>query len=171
MARRSLAWVLVVVALAGCGRRETHAPGTSAITLRELDSLRDTTGLSRGAPLIDHMEPYRMTSGAIRVRGNLDLPAGTVVQIAVARAGERWPLARTQFALAGRRFDSPPIIGARGPLPPGTYRFELVTTFDPSQQSAEVMRETDAGRGLRGPGVTRDLDGHAAFSHTEERRL
>jgi hypothetical protein len=171
MTRRSLVWVLVAVALVGCGRRESRTPETSALTLRDLDSLRDTTGLSRGAPLIDHMEPYRMTNGVVRVRGNLDLPSGTVVQIAVTREGERWPLARIQFALDGRHFDSPPILGPRGPLPAGTYRFELVTTFDPSRQSAEVMRVTDGGRELRGPGVTRDLDGHAAFSHIEERRL
>ena len=171
MARRSLTWVLVVVALAGCGRHETPSAGSSTLTLRELDSLRDTTGLSRGAPLIEHMEPYRMANGAIRVRGDLSLPAGTVLQIAVSRAGERWPFTRIQFALAGPRFDSPPILGPRGPLPPGTYRFELVTRFDPAWQTAEVMRAADDGRDLRGPGVTRDLEGHAAFVHVEERGL
>jgi hypothetical protein len=171
MARRSLTWVLVVAALAGCGRRKSPTPGTTTITLRELDSLRDTTGLSRGAPLLEHMEPYRMANGAIRVRGNLDLPAGTVLQIAVSRAGERWPFTRIQFALDGRHFDSPPILGPRGPLPTGTYRFELVTRFDSSWQTAEVLRASDDGRDLRGPGVTRDLEGHAAFVHVEERRL
>ena len=169
--RRLFAWVLVVVVLAGCGRRESQTPDTSTLTLHELDSLRDTTGLSRGAPLLAHMEPYRMTNGAIRVRGDLHLPAGTVVQVAVTRAGEHWPLTRIQFPLDGRHFDSPPILGPRGPLPPGTYRFELVTRFDSTWQTAEVLRATSAGRDLRGPGVTRDLEGHAAFSHVEERRL
>jgi hypothetical protein len=171
MKRRPLAWVLVGLVLAGCGRRESQTPGTSTITLRDLDSLRDTTGLSRGAPLIEHMEPYRMSNGAVRVRGDQSLPAGTVVQIAVTRVGERWPFTRVQFPLDGPRFDSPPILGPHGPLPPGTYRFELVTRFDPTWQTAEVLRATSSGRDLRGPGVTRDLEGHAAFSHVEERRL
>jgi hypothetical protein len=170
MPRRPRWLLLLALVLAGCGRHGPP-PREHPITLHELDSLRDTTGLSRGAAILERMEPYRMSNGAIRVRGVLDLPPGTVVQIAVTRAGDRWPIARTQFALAGPRFDSPPMLGPRGTLPAGTYRFELLSMFDPEWQPAEVLRATQDGRALRGPGITRDLQGRAAFSHTEEHRL
>jgi hypothetical protein len=55
-----------------------------------------------------------------------------------------------------------------GPLPPGKYRFELLAHFTPDWQSADVLRSTDEGRTLRGPGITRSRQGNAAFFMVEE---
>jgi len=133
--------------------------------------MRDTTGLSRGVPIVKRFEPYRLANGLIRVRGELALPEGTVLQIALYRPGDRWPATRVQFPLRRGKFDSPPMIGPRGPFPAGKYRFEIMTFFDTEWQPAEVLRATDEGRDLRGPGITRDRQGRAAFSHTEDHRL
>ena len=176
MSRRRVVPVLLGVAVAlmaaGCGRRQAgHQPGTP-LTLRELDALRDTSGLSRGGPIVERFEPYRLANGLIRVRGELALPAGTVLQVAVYRPGERWPVTRTQFSTLGDgRFDSPPMLGAHGPLPPGDYRFELLGYFDAEWQPPAVLRATGDGRELRGPGITRDREGRAALSHAEVRHL
>ncbi len=167
---RALALALALAA-AGCGRRD-HAPETGKpITLEELDRLRDTTGLSRGATIVRRFEPYRLANGLIRARGELALPDGTVLQLALYRPGDRWPVARTQFSLEQGRFDAPPMLGPRGPLPVADYRFELVAFFDSEWQPESVLRATGDGRDLRGPGITRDRQGRAAFSHTEEHHL
>jgi hypothetical protein len=157
--------------VAGCGRRDHHGETREPVTLEELDALRDTTGLSNGGPIVKRFEPYRLGNGLIRARGELALPEGTVLQLALYRPGDRWPVARTQFTLERGRFDAPPMLGPRGPLPVGEYRFELVTFFDAQWQPAEVLRATHDGRDLRGPGITRDGQGRAAFSHTEAHRL
>lgn len=169
--RRLVVLTSLLVALAGCGRHEADRDAGKPVTLEELDAMRDTTGLSRGGAIVRRFEPYRMGNGLIRVRGELALPDGTVLQIALFRPGERWPITRVQFAVQDHRFDSPPIIGPHGPVPVGEYRFELMSFFDTEWQPAEVLRATDDGRDLRGPGITRDRQGRAAFSHTEDRHL
>jgi hypothetical protein len=112
-----------------------------------------------------------MENGAARVRGALDLPDGTVFQIAIFRPGETWAFTRVQAQVRNGRFDTPPIVGDSGVLPAGRYRFELTVFFEESLQPARVMRATDGGRALRGPGVTRDRNGIPAFSHAEDHRL
>jgi hypothetical protein len=78
---------------------------------------------------------------------------------------------RFQVLLANHRFDSPPILGERGPLPVDDYRFEVLAHFDSLWQSPDVMRATRNGLALRGPGVTRDRLGRAAFWLEREGRL
>lgn len=161
----------VVLALAGCGRRQ-EPPRDQPLTMEELDRRRDTTGLSQGAAIVKRFEPYRMANGAMRVRGELRLPEGTVLQITVFRPGERWPFARVQSqVMSGGRFDTAPILAGSGPAPQGTYHFALTIYFDGNTQPAEVLRATDNGRRLRGPGITRDLQGGAAFAFSEDHRL
>jgi hypothetical protein len=156
---------------AGCGRRQ-EASHARPLTLEELDRRRDTTGLSEGTAIVRRFEPYRMENGAMRVRGELRLPVGTVLQITVFRPGERWPFARVQSEVRdGGHFDTAPIIAGRGPAPAGRYHFALTVYFDAASQPPEVLRATDDGRRLRGPGVTRDLQGGAAFSYAEDLRL
>ena len=70
-----------------------------------------------------------------------------------------------------RQFDSPPMLGERGPLPAGDYRCELLAHFNPDWQTAEVLRATGDGRSLRGPGITRTRGGKAALFLTQESHL
>jgi len=162
---------LCALAVPGCGRGGKHETRERVLTFEELEKQRDTTGLSSGGAILRRFEPYRMENGAARVRGELGLPDGTVFQIAVFRPGERWPFTKVQSEVVRGRFDTPPIIGAQGPLPPNTYHFELTVFFESSLQPSSVMRKTGDGRELRGPGVTRDRNGIPAFSHAEDRRL
>lgn len=161
----------MMFAVAGCGRHQEAPASGKPLTLEDLDARRDTSGLSQGAAIVRSFEPYRLPNGLIRARGELGLPDDTVLQLVLSRPGERWPITRVQFTLRNRHFDTPPMIGPKGPLPAGVYRFELMTFFDPEWQPAGVLRATGDGRDLRGPGITRDAEGHAAFDHIEEHRL
>jgi len=162
---------LCVGLAAGCGRESPPRARDRVLTFEELEKERDTTGLSQGGALVRKFEPYRMENGAARVHGELGFPDGTVLQISVSRPGERSPLMRVQSEVVRGRFDTPPIIGTRGPLATGTYHFELTVFFEPSLQPPSVMRRTGNGRDLRGPGITRDRNGIPAFTYSEDRRL
>ena len=133
MFRHALLALALLGLLAGCGRHEhpSAAPG-GELTFEQLDRLRDTTGLSAGAALLRHFEPYRLPNHVMRVRGEMNLPDGTVLQIAVFPPGSHAAVARVQFELRGHRFDTPPIMGSRGPLPQDRYHFEMITFFDSS---------------------------------------
>ena len=163
------AWVLALVAIvsvAGCGqRREQPAPEL------KFERLGDTTGLSRGKPLLGRIEPYRAQNGALRVRGDVSFPDGVRIQISLYRRGTKEMLSRVQVVVEEHRFETPPIIGTTGPLPHGGYRFEYMALFNEAWQTEDVLRRTDNGRSLRGPGVTRDRVGGAAFYLIEERTL
>lgn len=164
--RRAL-FVTLALALvaAGCGGGR---PKDSALTIEELS---DTTGLTRGAPLLRGFEPYRMKNGVLRVRGTLDFPDDTRIQVSVLHKATGAVIYRVQMEVRNRRFDSPPIIGERGPLPVDDYRFEVLAHFNDAWQPARVLAETDHGHALRGPGITRGRNGDAAFLLVEERRL
>jgi hypothetical protein len=162
---------LVALTMSGCSREKKPAPRERVLTFEELAKERDTTGLSQGGAIVRSFEPYRMENGAARVRGELGFPDGTVFHIAIFRPGERWPFTRLQSQVVNGHFDTPPIIDANGPLPKGTYHFELTVFFDSSLQPPEVLRKTGNGRDLRGPGVTRDRNGIPAFSYAEDRHL
>jgi hypothetical protein len=155
--------LVLALAAAGCGR---DAGQDEPLTFEEL---RDTTGLTRGRPLLRAFEPYRMPNGVLRVRGTADLPEGTRLQISVQRGDA--VLYRVHVHVRNHRFDSPPIIGERGPLPEDDYRFEVLAHFNDAWQTPEVLRATDDGRALRGPGITRGTHGEAAFLLIEEKRL
>ncbi len=163
------AWVVALVvlaSLAGCGQRREQA--TPEL---KFEPLADTAALSRGKPLLTRIEPYRMPGGMLRVRGEVDFPDGVRMQISMYRSHTKVLLARVQVVVEGHRFDSPPIMGADGPLPNGPYRFEYLALFNEAWQTPDVMRLTNDGRDLRGPGVARDRVGGAAFYLVEERTL
>ena len=63
--------------LAGCGGHDKPAQELS------FEQLPDTTGLARGAPILESLEASRMTSGAVRVTGRVRLPDGTKLQVAI----------------------------------------------------------------------------------------
>jgi hypothetical protein len=161
-------WLLAVAlcALAGCGRGEKDRPSSLGF-----EQLSDTAGITRGGPLLTAFEPYRMGNGAMRVRGKAEFPDGTRLQISIYRKSGHVMVQGVQVTIADRSFDSPPLIGERGPLPLDDYRFEVRAFFDENWQPGEVLRATDDGRTLRGPGITRDQRGRAAFLLEREARL
>ncbi len=164
---RTCALLLACVSLAllaGCGR------GKGAQRQQDLtfEQLADTAGLSRGAPILESFDAYRMENGALRVRGRARLPDGTRLHVALRHRGERNSLAMVQVEVTGGAFDSPPIVGESGPLPKGRYVFDITTQFLPEWQPPEVLRATDNGRSIRGPGITRTRVGTAMFELTQE---
>jgi hypothetical protein len=164
---RGLALACLALALpVGCGRRDEHR-ATSEAPL-SFERLADTTGLSNGAPIVQSFDAYRLPNGAMRVKGRLDLPDGTRVQVAVKRPGDRSAVAMVQVTVQDRRFDSPPMMGEVGPLPEAKYRFEISAHFTPEWQPPDVMLATDDGKSLRGPGITRTRVGGAMFWLVEE---
>lgn len=161
----SLGIAALSLCLAAC---ESKPRGSSELTF---ERSTDTTGLSRGQAIVREFEPYRMDNGALRVRGAVNLPDGTRLQVSVRRPDAEVTVQMVQVTVEGGRFDSPPMIGDRGPLPEGPYRFEILTHFTPEWQSAQVLRATDDGRALRGPGVTRTKQGVASLHLIEEATL
>jgi len=152
--------------VAGCG-----GGGEKPAQELSFEQLPDTTGLTRGAPILESLEASRMTSGAVRVTGHVRLPDGTKLQIAIKQPGGRVSVAMAQVFVEGERFDTPPLLGENGPLPRGEYHVELLGHFDHDWQSDVVLRAMGRGSGLRGPGVTRARDGSAALFLTREARL
>ena len=163
---KAMALIALALALLGCGRRSAHDA-----TPLVLEELGDTSGVSQGRPLLTRIEPYRMASGALRIRGALEVPDGTRLQVSIYNGRRNEMIGRWQMTVQDRRFDSPPILGPGGPLPRGLYRLEYLAHFNPAWQPASVLAATDRGRRLRGPGVTRDRQGEGAFYLVEERRL
>lgn len=162
---------LTLIVLAGCGRSNAPSAGVSPTDTLSFQMLDDTTGLSQGDALLADFEVARDRSGAVRARGHLHLPDGTRVEITLSKPGAREPLARTQVVVSDGRFESVPMTGGAGGVPPGLYRVQLSTYFDSSWQPPDVMAATGNGRTLRGPGVVRGNNGIAAFVHTEDHRL
>src|SRR5689334_7538334 len=92
---------LLAIALVGCERRSRHE---SSLTF---DTLPDST-VARGAPILTTFEPYRMANGAVRVRGAVDLPDGTRLQVSLYHKATHEMAGRFQVIVANHRFDSPP---------------------------------------------------------------
>ena len=166
--RRAFALLLGVVFLigsAGCSRRQAR---NTALTFEELS---DTTGLTQGAPILTSFEPYRITGQALRVRGTASLPDGTRLQVSIVRVATGETVHIAQMTVEDKTFETAPLMGARGPLPVDLYRFEVLAHFNQAWQPEQVMRATDDGRSLRGPGITRGTGGQPAFFLRKERRL
>src|SRR2546426_11569394 len=166
--KRTILLVLAVV-LWGCsghGRKSSQ----SSSELR-LEDLSDPSGLNQGGPVLTKVEPYRMANGVLRIRGTIDFPDGARIQVSIYRTNTNQMLNRLQMIVHDHHFDSPPIIGPGGPLPTADYRLEYLAHFNDTWQPASVLRATDQGRRLRGPGVTRDRLGQGAFYLVEERSL
>lgn len=161
-----MALLLLAFMAAGCGSRESH----EAEPLR-FEELADTSGIAEGEPLLTRVEPYRMPNGVLRVRGAWDVPDGTRLQLTILDQKRGEMLGRWWMTVRDRQFESPPIIGPKGPLPVSLFRIEYRADFVQGWQPAEVLEATDHGRRLRGPGVTRDRQGGGVFYLVEERRL
>jgi hypothetical protein len=159
---RAVVAVCAVLALAGCGGSESPA--------RELsfESLPDTAGLTTGPALMQEFTVERMDSGALRVSGRATLPDGTRLRITLRESSDGASRAMAEAPVLGGRFDTPPLIGEYGPLPRGRYRVEVLAHFTPDAQPDDVLRQTDEGRALRGPGITRGRDGRASYFVSQE---
>ena len=155
---------LMLSALVSCGRDK---PASEL----SFESLPDTSGLSAGADVVQEFEPYRMANGAVRVKGRVRVPDGTLIQIAIKSPKGQVSMAMAQVRVQGQWFDTPPLLGENGPLPKGEYRFELLSHFTPMWQGAEGEGALRAGPSLRGPGITRARDGAAALYLVKEARL
>ncbi len=161
----ALAAALVLAGgIAGCGRRSNVSP-------LSFEELSDTTGITRGAPILTALEPYRITGDALRIRGRAELPDGTRLQITIAEAATGKRVDVVQVTVRDRKFETAPLWGERGPLPPALYRFVVETQFNPAWQPEQVLRATENGRSLHGPGMKRGTAGQPAFYLTEEHRL
>src|SRR5882672_2623567 len=115
------AWVLgvaVAIAIAGCGRSSSRDSGPL-----QFEELPDTAKLSKGEPLLTRIEPYR-AGGVLKIRGRLEFPDGTRLQISIYRKGTQEMVTRLQTLVQDHRFDTPPIVTPTGPVPAGAYRFE-----------------------------------------------
>jgi hypothetical protein len=155
---------LAAAALAGCSRPKPQA-SEGGLTF---EKLADTVGLAQGDPLVSEFEPYRLSDGSMRIRGRLDFPNGTRVQIAIKSPAGGTSLAMAQVTVDNRQFETPPLMGPEGPLPVAKYRFEITSHFTSDWQDPGVLRATNDGRALRGPGITRTGRGGAAFYLVEE---
>lgn len=160
--RLLLAGACLAALAAGCGGEKKEADPLT------FEQLPDTAGLSSGPAVVDSFRVERMDGGALRVSGRARLPDGTKVQIAVRPEGGGSSLAMTHAIVTDDRFESPPLTGDMGPLPPDTYRFEVLAHFTPDWQTADVLRATGDGKALRGPGITRSRQGDAAFYLMQE---
>ncbi len=156
---------LALAVLAGCGDHGKRSAADSALTFEQI---ADTSGLSRGVPVVETFDAYRMPGGSLRVKARLRLPEGTRVQVAVRRAGELTTVAMAQVLVEDGQIESPPMMTESGPLPMARYSFELSALFTPAWQSPAVLRGTNDGKSLRGPGITRTRNGWATFQQVEE---
>lgn len=167
--RRAVAFALggaIVVALAGlagCGGGDRDGGDLGFVELpREGEE-------AQGAPLLTRIEPYRMDNGAVRVRGTIDLPDRARLQITLRRKETQAIVGRVQVHVSDRNFDTPPMLGEKGPLPRERYQVEALSLFNDTWQEPEVMRASDGGRRLRGAGMTRDRVGDPVFRAVVER--
>lgn len=147
------AWVLAVALAAACSCGRSGERRTTSLSF---ETLRDTVGMTSGAPILTSFEPYRLPNGLVRARGTARLPDGTRLQISMLRASNQSVVMRLQVPVEAGRFDSPPILGERGPIPEGDYTFEVLARFDEQWQPPQVMSDLDGGRSLHGPGMERD---------------
>jgi hypothetical protein len=159
-----LACVALVV-LSGCGDHGKGSAGTSALTFEQLT---DTTGLTRGAPIVETFDAYRMPGGSLRVKARVRLPEGTRVQIAVRPGTQPAAVAMSRVFVQDGIVESPPMMAESGPLPVALYRIELSAQFTSAWQTPAVLRATNDGKSLRGPGITRSRIGAAMFRQVEE---
>ena len=156
---------IALAALSGCGDRGDRSAGTSSLTFEEL---ADTSGLTRGAPIVESFDAYRMPGGSLRVKARVRLPEGTRVQVAVRPGGEPSAVAMSQVFVENGEILSPPMMAESGPLPVAVYQIELSAQFTPAWQTAAVLLGTNDGKSLRGPGITRSRIGAATFRQVEE---
>jgi hypothetical protein len=157
--------LVACTALAGCGGGDRDASSLEFI------EIGDSAETGRGRPLLTGLEPYRMENGAVRVRGRIDMPDRTRLQVSIERSDTREIVGRVQVRIVDRAFDTPPILGPSGPLPKGRYRVEAYTLFNPVWQEPDVMRKTDDGRRIKGVGMTLDQAGDPGYRVVVERDL
>ena len=100
MIRRWVPFLAGWLVLSACERKsDRKSEGLS------FGTVTDTTELSRGAPLLAAVEPYRMANGALRVRGRLDPPDGARLQISVIHRDDSLVVGRVHVIVQDRGFD------------------------------------------------------------------
>jgi hypothetical protein len=166
-----VALLVLVLALPGCSKREEAPAAGESLTIEELDALTDTAGLSKGPARFRRLEVARGADGAVRASGSVELPDGTVGQLVVYADDTPAPVTRIPFRLARGRFENVVVHAPGGSLAPGRYQVEVTVLLSPAIQSEAVMRSLGDPSRLRGPGITRDRVGGAAFTHREEFQL
>jgi hypothetical protein len=167
-AAAALALAVAPLTLAGCGSRGGRHATDEGLSF---ETLPDTGVLVQGRPLLTEFEPYRASDGALRVRGRLDLPESTQVQIEVRRRSTGQQLNLVQVSVVKGAFDSPPIFAAGKAPPPDVYSFAVTSQFNTTWQSRDVLEATRYGLDLRGPGMRRGPHGEAVFRIVLEKRL
>ncbi|NOT35066.1 MAG: hypothetical protein HOP12_13020 [Candidatus Eisenbacteria bacterium] len=168
---RPILMLVLTFATVGCGTRSEPQSGVSDLSFEEIETRRDTTGLSRGVAPLKQFSASRGPAGGVVARGELQFPDSTLVTVTLSRAGERHALAQAQAVIRRGRFVTAPIFGSEGPLATGNYRMEITALFDAGIQPEIVMRSTRDGQNLRGPGITRDRFGVPAYHHEQELTL
>ncbi len=156
--------VLLPIALVSCS-------GEKPASELSFETLPDTVGLSQGTPVLERFEPYRMANGAVRVTGRARLPDGTQLQVAIKEPDGAVSVAMAHTVVKDFQFETPPLLGERGPLPQGRYRFEVLVNFNSDWQSPDVLRAVSGGKALRGPGITRAKNGDPTLFIVREARL
>jgi len=156
--------VSLLLVLGGCGREKAR-------TVPQLSFEMDTAGLVQGPDILTSFEPKRYENGLLQLRGGLRFPDHTRVQIALYPLTGGPPAQMVQLTVMNGRFESPPLLGQRGPMPVATYRVEFLAHFNSNWQPADVLDVTNQGHNLRGPGMTRGSMKEAAFQLTRELRL
>ena len=96
----------------------------------------------RGDPLMTRIEPYRARRRAPDARAGECPGRHANPGLALPEGNER-NARRVQVIVDDHRFESPPIVGPRGPLPTGAYRFEYLALFNDAWQTPEVLRATE----------------------------
>lgn len=163
------AWLLAVAlaTVSACGRTGERQASTSL----SFETLSDTAGIERGAPLLTEFEPYRLPTGQVRARGAAGFPDGTRLQISILHEPDQTVVMRLQVSVVGGRFDSSPVMGEKGPLAEGDYAFDVLARFEDDWQPAPVMIATDRGKSLHGPGMGRDRIGVPVFHQLRRGRV
>lgn len=158
------AWLALAV-LAGCDGRGKSSASDSALTFERLP---DSSGFANDGPVQESFEAYRLPDRALRVKARLRLPDGTRAQVAIKAGEDHATLVSVEAVVRGGELESPPMISTTGPLPVARYQFEISAQFLPGWQSPGVLRATDDGKSLRGPGTLRTRGGGTMVLLVEE---
>jgi hypothetical protein len=156
---------LALVLLSGCGGHEKRPAADTGLSF---ERLADSSGFSNDGPIQESFEAYRLPDRALRVKARLRLPDGTRTQVAVKAGEDHTTLVSVEAVVRDGELESPPMISTTGPLPLGRYQFEISAQFLPGWQSPAVLRATEDGKSLKGPGTLRTHGGGTMVLLVEE---
>ncbi len=154
-----------LLVLAGCGARGDSSAGDSPLTFERLTG---SPLFSNDGPVLDRLDAFRMSDGALRVKAVARLPEGTRTQVAIKSGPDHAALVSVNALVRHGEILSPPMMTETGPLPAGQYQFEISAQFAAGWQSPQVLRATDHGKRLKGPGTLRTRGGGTMVLLAEE---